>query len=66
MGGILDNPWTHHAVLFGIDMGIQMVGWAFSVYFRTEKFYDFAGKRLFKLAPSVRPGSTFRSVSMND
>ena len=30
--------------IFLIDIGIQWVGWAFAVAFKTEKFYDLTGK----------------------
>ena len=29
--------------IFLIDIGIQWVGWAFAVAFKTEKFYDLTG-----------------------
>ena len=32
--------------IFLVDIGIQWVGWAFAVYFKTEKFYDLTGKKL--------------------
>ena len=31
-------------MIFLIDIGIQIVGWAFAVAFTTEKFYDLTGK----------------------
>ena len=30
--------------IFLIDIGIQWVGWAFAVAFKTEKFYDLTGE----------------------
>ena len=36
--------------IFLIDIGIQWVGWAFAVAFKTEKFYDLTGKCFFYLS----------------
>ena len=35
--------------IFLIDIGIQWVGWAFAVAFKTEKFYDLTGNFLYYL-----------------
>jgi hypothetical protein len=32
---------------FAIDMGIQLVGWAFSAALKTEKYYDLCGSLAF-------------------
>ena len=45
---------------FVIDMGIQLVGWAFAATYKTEKFYDLCGS----LAFSATAALTFASSAM--
>jgi hypothetical protein len=43
-----------------VDMGIQLVGWAFAATYKTEKFYDLCGS----LAFSTTAALTFANSTM--
>jgi len=38
---------SHFGRLIGIDFAIQFIGWLISAKFRTEKFYDLTGRRIY-------------------